>query len=193
MNLYLRYFDDECVVTSVDDALNFISAIPDFNMTPQFEADFRQYAEGPLPYPKRYKVRSRVYFIVIKTTAATIEEFKAHGKADEGEMAVSEETTTPAQSTRRLKEQILSRLTDEKPGWYEGSIFFKRVVVVPETGKFDYKDTTFVARVKAHSPQDCYNRIIDHLRTRSDIDPRSQFPSVKGKNFKYTYLGMKAQ
>jgi len=34
---------------------------------------------------------------------------------------------------------------------------------------------------------DCYNRIVEHLRER--VDPRSQFPSAKGKNFKFKYLG----
>ena len=35
---------------------------------------------------------------------------------------------------------------------------------------------------------DCYNRIVDHLRER--VDGRSQFPSAKGKNFRFKYLGM---
>ena len=67
---------------------------------------------------------------------------------------------------------------------------FKRVIAIPGTNKFQYKDTYFTARVKAHSPIDCYNRIIEHLRDRQDVDPRSQFPSAKGKNFKFQYLGM---
>jgi hypothetical protein len=37
------------------------------------------------------------------------------------------------------------------------------------------------------SGMDCYNRIVDHLSQR--VDPRSQFPAAKGKNFKFTYLG----
>lgn len=188
MNLYIRYFDDECVVCSVDEALQFISNIQGFSMSPAFEDDFRQYVEGPTPYPKRYKVRARVYFIVIKTTATTLEEFKANGKA----VAAADADGEPAQRTYlRPKDQIQMRLNDELPGWYEATLHFKRVVVVPETGKFDYKDTTFAARLKAYSAQDCYNRIVDHLRTRSDVDPRSQFPSAKGKNFQYTYLGLK--
>ena len=91
----------------------------------------------------------------------------------------------------RPKEQALLRLNDELPGWYEATVNFKRVVRNLDTGKFDYVDTTFVARVKAFSGMDCYNRVIDHLRTRSDIDPRSQFPSAKGKNYQFTYLGFK--
>ena len=81
-----------------------------------------------------------------------------------------------------------NRLTEEQPGWYEGIIDFKRVVLVPATGKHEYRDTHFVANVKAVSGVDCYNRIVDHLRER--VDSRSQFPSAKGKNFRFRYLGM---
>lgn len=80
------------------------------------------------------------------------------------------------------------RLTEEHEGWYEGSIDFKRVQQVPGTNKFQYRDTHFVARCKAMSGQDCYNRIVDHLMQR--VDSRSQFPSAKGKNFKFQYLGL---
>ena len=79
------------------------------------------------------------------------------------------------------------KLNEECVGWYEGSIDFKRVQLVPATGKFQYRDTHFVAQVKANSGIDCYNRIIEHLRQR--VDERSQFPSAKGKNFKFHYLG----
>ncbi len=188
MNLYIRYFDEECVVASIDEALQFISTFQGFTITPAFVEDFREYVNSPMPYPKRYKVRARVYFIIIKTTAATLEEFKANGK---GGLDAGGEVMETARTFLRPKDQIQMRLNDEMPGWYEGTLHFKRVVVVPETGKFDYMDTTFTARVKAYSAQDCYNRIIDHLRTRSDVDPRSQFPSAKGKNYQYTYLGLK--
>lgn len=195
MNLYIRYFDDEVVVKSVDEALQFISGFQGFVMTPQFEADFRQYVEGPMPYPKRYKVRARIYFIVIKTTAESLEEFKANGKATGEEAAGAEmadgDPASREHSFLRPKDQIMMRLQDELPGWYEGVVNFKRVVRNVVTGKCDYIDTQFVARVKAYSGIDCYNRVIDHLRTRSDIDPRSQFPSAKGKNFQFTYLGLK--
>ena len=67
-------------------------------------------------------------------------------------------------------------------------IDFKRVLLVPGTGKYQYRDTQFIANVKAISGMDCYNRIVDYLRER--VDERSQFPSAKGKNFKFRYLGM---
>ena len=55
MNIYIRYFNDEVLVQTVEDALDFISGIQGFVMTPQFEDDFRQYVESPMPYPKRYR------------------------------------------------------------------------------------------------------------------------------------------
>ena len=209
MNLYIRYFNDEVVVHDTEQALDFIRGIENFNCTPQFEKDFREYAEGSMPYPKRYKVRARVYFIVIKTTAATLAEFKANGKEAQQAQAQQRagQTETSAGQTEtsmsaeadphterkplRPKDQIVMMLNKERPGWYEGTIRFKRVVYIPETGKCDYRDNTFVARVKAVSAQDCYNRMVDYLQSRDDIDPRSQFPSPKGKNFVFNYLGIK--
>ena len=185
MNLYLRYFDDEVVVTSADEALEFISHIDGFNMTPDFVEDFREYTEGSMPFPKKYKVRPRVYFIVIKTQASTLEEFKANGKGGE------EQFDDEFQGFRRRDPYTTIRLNEECPGWYDGTLNFKRVVINSNTGKFDYMDTTFQALVKAVSPLDCYNRIVEHLRSRDDVDPRSQFPSAKGKNYKYVYLGLK--
>jgi hypothetical protein len=82
---------------------------------------------------------------------------------------------------------VLVRLNEECEGWYEGILEFKRVLLVPGTGKFQYRDTQFAARVKAMSGMDCYQRIVEHLRER--VDERSQFPSAKGKNFKFRYLG----
>ena len=177
MNLSLRYFDRETLVSNVDDAIAFLADIDEIGMDADLEADIREYAASDVFYPKRYKIRPRVYFIVIKTEAATMQDFKdkkaVHANPDfEREKAVS-----PA----------ILRLNEEQPGWYEGAIDFKRVAMVPGTGKFQYRDTHFVARCKAISGMDCYNRIVDYLRSR--VDDRSQFPSAKGKNFKFCYLG----
>ena len=108
MNLYIRYFDDEVVVASVDEALDFIRTIQGFDVTPQFEEDFRQYADGNMPFPKRYKVRPRVYFIVIKTQAANLEEFKAIGKGagKEGEQTDTQSEAAPAKPNLRPKDLI---------------------------------------------------------------------------------------
>ena len=176
MNLYLRYFDQETLVTSVDDAIDFLKSIPEIEMDAELEADVREYAASDLTYPKRYKVRPRVYFIVIKTTAQTMQDFK-----DKKALR----TPTPAE---RMENPVVDSLAQEASGWYEGSLDFKRVVMVPATGKFEYRDTHFVADVKAESGLDCYNRIVDYLR--DCVDSRSQFPSAKGKNFHFRYLGM---
>ena len=88
----------------------------------------------------------------------------------------------------RQENPVMLNLTQELAGWYEGSLDFKRVVMVPATGKFEYRDTHFVAHVKAMSGLDCYTRIVEYLKER--VDSRSQFPSAKGKNFHFRYLGM---
>ena len=155
MNLYLRYFDNETLVHSVKEAIDFLSSISDINMTEELEADIRDYAASDVFYPKRYKVRSRVYFIVIKTLAQTMLDFKQkkaiHPNTNNANMP----------NDRRLSaDNPLVRLNEKKLGWYEGELDFKRVVMVPSTGKFEYRDTKFVARCKAMSGMDCYNRII---------------------------------
>ncbi len=177
MNLYLRYFDQETLVHNVDEAIAFLKSIPEISLDAELEADIREYAASDLGYPKRYKVRPRVYFIVIKTSAATMQDFKDK-KALRAGAGTSHSKETPGSQV----------LTQESAGWYEGTLDFKRVVMVPETGKFEYRDTHFVAQVKAMSGLDCYNRIVEHLRER--VDERSQFPSAKGKNFHFRYLGM---
>ena len=177
MNLYLRYFDKETLVSSVDDAIDFLISIPEIGMNADLEADIRDYCNSDVYYPKRYKVRPRVYFIIIKTEAATMLDFKEKKALRQSDNA-QKEIVPPA----------LARLSEEREGWYEGALDFKRVVLIPATGKHEYRDTHFVADVKAVSGMDAYNRIVDYLRSR--VDGRSQFPSAKGKNFKFRYLGM---
>ena len=176
MNFYLRYFDKEVLVDNVDDAIAFLADIPEIGMNPVLEDDVRSYCTSDVYYPKRYKVRPRVYFIIIKTDAPTMLDFKEK-RAIHPSLERIEKPMAPA----------LVRLNEELFGWYEGSLDFKRVLMVPGTGKFQYRDTHFVAQCKAISGMDCYNRIIEYLRDR--VDNRSQFPSAKGKNFKFRYLG----
>ena len=174
MNLYLRYFDRETLVSTVDEAIDFLRSIDEIDMTPELEADIRDYAASDVFYPKRYKIHPRVYFIVIKTEAATMQDFKEKKAVHEGPAA-------------KAASPVLTLLNEVFDGWHEGSVNFKRVLLVPGTGKFQYRDTMFVARLKASSGMDCYERIIDYLRER--VDERSQFPSAKGKNYKFRFLG----
>ena len=178
MNLYLRYFDNETLVKSVDEAIDFLSNIDEIGMDPALEADIRDYVASDVHYPKRYKIRPRVYFIIIKTEAATMADFK-------DKRALRD--TEGASQKQRGEVPALLKLNEQMEGWYEGAMDFKRVQLVQATGKFQYRDTRFVARVKAESGLDCYNRIVDHLRTR--VDERSQFPSPKGKNYSFRFLG----
>lgn len=178
MNLYIRYFGQETLVTNVEDAIKFLSNIDEIGMTPVLEADIREYAESNVFYPKRYKVRPRIYFILIKTEAATMQDFKEKKALRSNKMGEKQKPVSSA----------VVRLNEDMEGWYEGVMEFKRVAIVPSTGKFQYRDTQFVARCKATSGLDCYNRIVEHLRGR--VDSRSQFPSPKGKNFHFRYLGM---
>ena len=69
MNLYIRYFDKETLVYSAEEALDFLRSIPEINVDAAMEKDVRDYANSDVCFPKRYKVRPRVYFIMIKTTA----------------------------------------------------------------------------------------------------------------------------
>ena len=178
MNLYLRYFDRETLVGTVDEALEFLADIEEIGLNEELENDIRNYVASNIFYPKRYKVRPRIYFIIIKTEAATMQDFK--------EKKAVHPSATPAVSERSVS-PVINKLTTERFGWYEGVLDFKRVLLVPGTGKFQYRDTHFVARLKAESGIDCYNRIVEHLQER--VDSRSQFPSAKGKNFKFRYLG----
>lgn len=176
MNLYIRYFDNEVLVHDIEEALDFLLSISEIQMTPQLEKDLRDYVMSDVYYPKRYKVRPRIYFIVIKTEAATMLDFKQ-----------KKALRTPDKNSPKPMSIHLEELMQENPGWYEGTVDFKRVVVNPSTGKCEYIDTTFVAQCKANSAKDCYDRLIEHLSMR--VDRRSQFPSVKGDNFNYKYLG----
>lgn len=179
MNLYLRYFDRETLVTNVEEAIDFLASVPEIGMNDDLADDIRDYAQSDVFYPKRYKVRPRVYFIVIKTEAATMADFKQKKAL---------RSNAQAEGRNEGVAPVLVRLSEEREGWYEGQLDFKRVVMIPSTGKHEYRDTHFVARCKAVSGIDCYNRIVDHLRDR--VDSRSQFPSAKGKNFRFKFLGL---
>lgn len=205
MNLYIRYFDSEVLVNNVNDALAFLGGISEIGMNSKIAADVREYFESNTRYPKRYKVRNKIYFIMIKTDANTMQEFKDYrnrsvnsANAPEqneqqeaepvAELPVAqEEPMAPMNYRERVRNIAMSSLQAQRFGWYEGAFDFKRVVVVPSTGKNEYRDTHFVVQCKAMSGMDCYNRIVDYLR--GCVDSRSQFPSAKGKNFSFVYLG----
>lgn len=192
MNLYARYFNQDVLVHSFDELMAFLSSIPEIPVNQRMTDELRAYVDSDMPYPKRYKIRPRVYFILIKTTAQTMEEFKAHRKNADAPAPPAQTYTAPppaADPVVSRKEMRAAELREEHLGWYLGTISFKRVLPIVSTGKFCYQDTTFQAYVFARSGAECYDRIIDHLKGRTDVDPRSQFPSARGNNFNFEYMG----
>ena len=182
MNIYARYFDQETVATSFEELITFLSSIPEISITSELIDYIKSYMDSPLPYPKRYKLRPRVYFILIKTDAKTLQEFKAKRQ---------QETNPPFKQNHPLqqKEERITQLTTEQPGWYKVSLGIKRMIHIKELQKFQYQDNTIKAYIKADSPLACYNRLRAYFRTRKDIDARSQIPSPKSESFKFSYIG----
>ncbi len=180
MNLYLRFFNDETLVETLEQALEFLRGIPAIQLTDSLVSDITYFVESNISFPRRFKVGAHSHFIMIKTNAKSMEEFKENA-SKEDKALVQGETG---------KEALARVLNAENPGWYKASISFKRVIPSADNvGKFQYVSTDFEVKLLARSVQDCYDRVIDHLRTRADIDPRSQFPSIKGHNFHAEFLG----
>lgn len=184
MNIYARYFNQDALVSNFDELMEFLSSIPDVPINQRLIDDIHAYIDSDMPYPKRYKIRPRVYFILIKTAALTLEEFKANRRVEGTYHAGG-----PSEPIMNKKEFRTAQLSEVRKGWYYGSIVFKRVIQVAHTTKFRYQDTPFEAYVQAESGQDCYDQIISHLKNRSEVDLRSQFPSARGVKFKYIYIG----
>ena len=176
MNLYIRYFDDETLVHSVEEALHFLSSLDDVEVNEEIVTELEKFMSSSAMYPKHIKVRTRSFFIAIKTTASTMEEFKAKGAG-------------LGKEEKAAQKEALASYSKSQPGLYEARITFKRVVLLPETQKSKYVDTPFVCKVWSNSAQECYDKVISHLRGREDIDPRSQYPSIKSEKFEFDYLG----
>lgn len=178
MNVYARFYDGEAVVSTFDD---LVDSLKDFGVPETFFDDrhiyeIYDYINSKNMHPKRFHISSRQFFILIKTNAADMEEFKANAKRK------SDDTDGVRKSDR------MTLLQEEKSGWYDASLTFKRVIYSERRGRYIYVDTPFRAKLKASSPLDAYNRIVEHLHNRQDVDPRSQFPSAKGRSFEYKFI-----
>ena len=188
MNIYVRYFDNEALVRNLDELFDFLSSLGDITINKMMVDELTNYVNEEPNYPKRYKVRPRVYFILIKTTAQSLEEFKANNRPPQHSAPMLPAYAGNLGGVVR-KDSRIFMLQEEREGWYFGRINFKRVLLIPGTQKFQYRDTTFAAYVHTSSALECYNRIVSHLKNRQDIDQRSQFPSAKGSNFSYEFFG----
>ena len=176
MNLYIRYFDEETLVNSVEEALAFLASLDDVEVDSVIRTELEKFMSSSAMYPKHVKVSNRSFFIAIKTTATTMEEFKAKG-------------ATQNKTEKTIQKEVLANYSQPQPGWYTAKVMFERVIQNPETQKSKYADTPFVCKLKAESVQDCYDKVIAHLRGRQEIDARSQYPSIKSPNFEFEYLG----
>lgn len=182
MNLYIRYFDQDTLATNMDEAVEFLKTVRDLKMTDETVSRIKTYHESTNLYPYRLKVGYTNYVLFLKTEARTLEEFKKMEQERNEQKAKG--TYVPEK-----KKSLLEIMAEPKPGWYEGALTFKRVVPIRDTNKFQYRDTRFRARLRAESPMDCYERIVNHLRNRQDVDSRSQFPSARSNNFEYKFIG----
>lgn len=182
MNLYVRYFSHETLAKSVDEALDFLATIPEIRIENNTRSRISTFLRSSNLYPFRLKVTFSNYVLFLKTEAESLEAFK------------EEEAIRRAQKSEQnngindRKKTIMDALNTPKRGWWLTSIKFKRVITMPHTGKCQYVDTTFTVKQIADSAMDAYNRIIDHLKHRIDVDIRSQFPSAKSANFEYKFI-----
>ena len=183
MNLYVRYFDHEYLAKSVDDALEFLSSIPEIKLESNAASRITTFLNSSNLYPFRLKVSYSNYVLFLKTEAENLEQFK------EEEALRKEQKIDRVSTMAERKKSIIDALNKENIGWWEAGLTFKRVLIIPETGKCKYVDTPFRARLKAVSAIDAYNRIVDHLKSRPEVDPRSQFPSAKSEKFEYQFIG----
>ncbi|MBO4486814.1 MAG: hypothetical protein J5729_00400 [Bacteroidaceae bacterium] len=177
MNLYVRYYDGEAIVSSVEELIYSLKefGVPEEKLDDTFIDELYDFINSKNIHPKRFKVSQRQYFILIKTNVDNLDEFKANAKKNE--------------IVKPKKTDKMSLLSEPNPGWYDSTLVFKRVIYSPARNRYVYVDTPFRVKVKAESALDSYNRIIEHLQNRQDIDPRSQYPSAKGNSFSYTFLG----
>ncbi len=182
MNIYVRYFNNEALFETLTQVLDFLTNVAGVSLDSYMVQEISDYvAATGKSFPKRFKVSSHTYFIIIKTRAKSLEEFKDNANGEERTLV----------SDEKEKDTVQSIFSVENPGWYKATIAFKRVVPVDDNAsKFQYVDTEFEVKLKAHSVRDCYDRVVNYLRTRDDVDMRSQFPSIKGRNFHSEFLGM---
>ena len=183
MNLYVRYFDHEFLAKSVDEAIVFLRSIPEIKLESNAASRISTFLNSSNIYPFRLKVSYSNYVLFLKTESENLEQFR------EEEAMRKEQKQDRVSTMAERKKSILDALNEEHIGWWEAGLTFKRVLIIPETGKCKYVDTPFRVRLKAVSAIDAYNRIVDHLKSRPEIDSRSQFPSAKSEKFEYQFIG----
>ena len=181
MNLYVRYFEHDTLATNMEEVVAFLESLKEVKVDDSVINKIISFQNSSNLYPYRLKVVYTNYVLFLKTEANTLEEFKELER-------IRNQQKADGTYIAEKKKSVLDKLNEPLEGWYEATLLFKRVILIPETNKFQYRDTRFRAKLKASSPMDCYNRVVNHLRNRQDVDSRSQFPSAKSNNFIYQFL-----
>ena len=175
MNYYARYFDSEGVIHTPQALVDFISSIPQIMMTDELAAAMFKFCEDKTSFPRHFRLPNKHTFIVIKTNASSLDEFKTIG-ANGGVMP---------SDNREVKGSPVDEI---RPGKYRVCITFRRAVVNPETRKCIFVEEPFEVEMLSQSQRQCYDVVIEHLKSHPDIDARSQFPSIRSVNFNATLL-----
>ena len=76
MNLYVRYFDHECLVKSVEEAIDFLRSIPEIKVESNAASRITTFLNSSNLYPFRLKVSYSNYVLFLKTEAENLEQFK---------------------------------------------------------------------------------------------------------------------
>ena len=60
MNIYARYFNQDILVHSFDELMDFLSSIQEIPITQRLVDKERAYVQSDMPYNRRYKIKPRV-------------------------------------------------------------------------------------------------------------------------------------
>lgn len=175
MNYYARYFESEGVFSSPQELVGFLSGIPQIEMTDELSGAILQFCADKTSFPRHFRLPNKSTFIVIKTNALTLDEFKTRG-ANGG--------VVPGEQ----KEQKQGAADEIRPGMYSVQIHFRRAIVNPETRKCSFVDEDFEVEMLAQSQRQCFEVVVEHLKNHPDVDPRSQYPSIRSSNFTATLI-----
>lgn len=176
MNYYARYFDSEGVFPTPEALVDFIASIPQICMTEELADAMLKFCADKTSFPRHFRLPNKSTFIVIKTNSSTLEEFKTRG-ANGGVMP--SENREP----RRMPADEIH------PGVYDAVMTFRRAVVNPRTNKCCFVEDMLQVEMQANSPRQCYDAMLEYLKNNPDVDPRSQYPSVRSSSFKVKVLG----
>lgn len=170
MNYYARYFDSEGVFPTPQALVSFIASIPQILMTEELSEAILKFCAEKTSFPRHFRLPNKSTFIVIKTNAVTLDEFKTRG-ANGGVIAVE---------NKELKQAPVDEI---RPGRYEVQMVFRRAIVNPETRKCSFVEETFEVEMLAQSQRQCFEVVMEHLKNHPDVDSRSQYPSIRSANF----------